>query len=106
MCSFFLSLLTFILVCVSVFVILIILMQRPSANAGMGAALGGGAAESAFGSETTKILTKWTVSGMVIFFALSFVLSMMHISCHYGKRTYADGIKLESLIDGDESQRE
>jgi preprotein translocase subunit SecG len=93
------SLLTFLLVCVSVFVALVILMQRPSSNAGMGAALGGGAAESAFGGDTTKILTKWTVSGSVLFFTLSFALSMMHIGCHGGKRaSSADGIKLEKLI--------
>jgi protein translocase SecG subunit len=33
---------------VSILVVLIILMQRPSANAGMGSALGGGAAVECF----------------------------------------------------------
>jgi protein translocase SecG subunit len=100
--SFFISLLTFILVCASIFVVLVILMQKPSANAGMGSSLGGGAAESAFGSDTTKVLTKWTVSGVVIFFTVAFALSMLHIGVNC--RAKRDpGINLETIIDGVES---
>jgi preprotein translocase subunit SecG len=59
---------------VSILVVLIILMQRPSANAGMGAALGGGAAESVFGGESANVLTKMTTTLTVILFVLSFGL--------------------------------
>ena len=59
---------------VSVLVVLIILMQRPSANAGMGSALGGGAAESVFGGESANVLTKMTTTLTVILFVLSFGL--------------------------------
>jgi len=55
---------------------IIILMQKPSANAGMGAALGGGAAESVFGGETASVLLKYTVRIAVAFFLLSFFLYM------------------------------
>lgn len=59
---------------VSILVVLIILMQRPSANAGMGSALGGGAAESVFGGESANVLTKMTTTLTVILFVLSFGL--------------------------------
>lgn len=98
MSSFVVSFLTFVLVCTSIFVVLVILMQKPSANAGMGSALGSGAAESAFGSDTTKVLTRWTVSGIVTFFIVAFTLSMLHIRANVHKRDYADGINLENII--------
>ncbi len=54
--------------------VIIILMQRPSANAGMGAALGGGAAEQAFGGEAGNVLTRFTTILIIAFFLLSFGL--------------------------------
>ena len=62
------------LIVLSLFIILVVLMQRPSSNAGMGSTLGGGAAEQAFGSETGNILTKATVWSTIIFFVLCFGL--------------------------------
>lgn len=59
---------------VCILVVLIILMQRPSANAGMGAALGGGAAESVFGGESANVLSRMTTTLTVILFVLSFGL--------------------------------
>ena len=63
-----------VLAFVSLLTVLIILMQRPSANAGMGAALGGGAAESAFGGEAGNVLTKTTNVFIILFLALSLAL--------------------------------
>jgi preprotein translocase subunit SecG len=54
----------------------IILMQKPSANAGMGASLGGGAAESVFGGEAGNMLLKYTIRISVAFFVISFLLYM------------------------------
>lgn len=54
----------------------IILMQKPSTNAGMGAALGGGAAESVFGGEAGNMLLKYTIRISVAFFVISFLLYM------------------------------
>ena len=62
------------LLLLSLFIILIVLMQRPSANAGMGSSLGGGAAEQAFGAETGNILTRSTVWATIGFFVVSFSL--------------------------------
>jgi preprotein translocase subunit SecG len=59
---------------VCIFLVLVILMQRPSANAGMGAALGGGAAETVFGGESANVLSKMTTTLTVILFVLSFGL--------------------------------
>ncbi|MDR2982443.1 MAG: preprotein translocase subunit SecG [Puniceicoccales bacterium] len=63
-----------LLALVCLFAVLAILMQRPSANAGMGAALGGGAAESAFGGDAANVLNKVTYGLITIFFVLSFGL--------------------------------
>lgn len=60
-----------VLAFVSIITVLVILMQRPSANAGMGASLGGGAAESAFGGEAVNVLTKMTNIFIIIFLVLS-----------------------------------
>jgi preprotein translocase subunit SecG len=66
------SVVALFLVCI--LVVLIILMQRPSANAGMGSALGGGAAETVFGGESANVLSKMTTTLTVILFILSFGL--------------------------------
>ena len=97
--KFWLCLLTFILVCASVFTVLVILMQRPSANAGMGAALGGGAAEAAFGGDTTRVLTKWTASGIITFFVVSFILSMLTIRAHSHRHASPKNIDLTHVVD-------
>ena len=46
----------------------------------MGAALGGGAAESAFGSDTSNILTKGTIYGIIAFFLVALGLFLMYQS--------------------------
>jgi preprotein translocase subunit SecG len=66
------SVVALFLVCI--LVVLIILMQRPSANAGMGSALGGGAAETVFGGESANVLSKLTTFLTVTLFVLSFGL--------------------------------
>lgn len=74
MATFLIAFFTVILLLVCVIMTVIILMQRSSANAGMGTALGGGAAESVFGGETANVLLKNTIIVAVLFFVLSFGL--------------------------------
>jgi len=62
------------LILVSLFMVLVILMQRASANSGMGASLGGGAAESALGAGAGNALTKATRIAAIAFFLISFGL--------------------------------
>lgn len=80
MAGFIIGLFSVILVLISLFVMLIILMQRPSANAGMGSSLGGGIAESAFGGESVNVLTRWTIYCIVAFFIIAFGLYLFYMS--------------------------
>ncbi|PWM33090.1 MAG: preprotein translocase subunit SecG [Verrucomicrobia bacterium] len=77
--SLILGVFTLALVIVCVLLVLVILMQRPNANSGMGAALGGGAAESTFGGEAGNVLTRATVKLTVLFFVLAAGLYMGYI---------------------------
>ncbi|MCH2074754.1 MAG: preprotein translocase subunit SecG [Puniceicoccaceae bacterium] len=80
MSTLLISLLTLVLLLISAFVILIVLMQKTSQSGGMGAALGGSAAESAFGSDTNNILTKGTVYGIILFFLVALGLYLLYQS--------------------------
>jgi preprotein translocase subunit SecG len=71
--SVFLTILTVVLIFVSLFLILVVLAQK-SKDGGMGAALGGGAAEAAFGADTSNVLSKSTIWAAVLFFVLAFIL--------------------------------
>jgi preprotein translocase subunit SecG len=62
---------------VALLMILVILMQRPKSE-GLGAAFGGGVTENIFGAQTTNVLTKFTGWLAGIFFALTFVLSILY----------------------------
>jgi preprotein translocase subunit SecG len=71
MASFFIGLFSVILIILCVFIVLLVLMQRSSTAGGMGAAMGGGAMESAFGPGSANILTRWTIYMAVGFFLLA-----------------------------------
>jgi preprotein translocase subunit SecG len=79
MLTFFIVLATVILVLTSLFLVMIVLMQRSSSNSGMGAAIGGGAAESAFGTGTENTLARGTVIGAVVFFVTAFGLYLAYL---------------------------
>ena len=83
--SIVLGILTFILILVSIFLVLIVLMQK-SKDGGMGAALGGGAAEAAFGAETNNVLVQATKYSSILFFVLAFALYLGRIY----ERTHAN----------------
>ncbi len=76
--SILFGILTFALMLISGFLILVILAQKTK-DGGMGAALGGGATESAFGHETGNVLTTATIYSTIAFFVLSFVLYLGQI---------------------------
>ncbi|MGF1482809.1 MAG: preprotein translocase subunit SecG [Opitutales bacterium] len=73
------ALLTLGLILVCAFMVIVILMQRASSNAGLGSALGGGAAESAFGGATSNVLIRATVTAAVIFFVLAYALHLLYL---------------------------
>jgi len=72
--SILLYILLLVLVLACALTVIVILMQRPNADAGMGASLGGGAAESVFGGDTANALSRFTIKCIVIYFVLCFGL--------------------------------
>ena len=81
-----------IYVLVALLMLLVILMQRPKSE-GLGAAFGGGVTENIFGAQTTNVLVKFTGWLTGIFFALTFVLSVL-----YSHKTSKDtGLRRELL---------
>lgn len=82
--SLLLGFFTVLLILTCLFMILIILMQRPRSDSGLGAALGGGgAAESAFGAETGNILSRGTIYAAIFFFVVSFGLYLGHMRVNH-----------------------
>lgn len=83
--SILIGIFTFVLILISVFLVLLVLAQKAKTDGGMGAALGGGATEAAFGADTGNVLTKATQYAAVLFFVLTFGLYLAHI--YVGKHT-------------------
>ncbi|MEO7413598.1 MAG: preprotein translocase subunit SecG [Opitutaceae bacterium] len=77
--SIVLGIATFFLILVALFLILVVLAQKAKSDGGMGAAMGGGVAEAAFGAETSNVLSKSTIYAAVIFFVLTFALYLGRI---------------------------
>ena len=77
--SLVIGILTFILILTSLFLVLVVLMQRAKNDGGMGSAMGGSSMESTFGAETSNVLSKATINASILFFVLSFVLYLAHI---------------------------
>jgi preprotein translocase subunit SecG len=86
--SLLIGVLTFILIVTSLFLVLIVLMQRAKTDGGVGAAMAGGATESAFGAETNNVLVGATIKGAIVFFVLSFALYLANI---YQSKHHAAG---------------
>ncbi len=66
-----------VFVLVALLMILVILMQRPKSE-GLGAAFGGGMTDNLFGAQTTNVLVKFTGWLAGLFFALTFLLSILY----------------------------
>ena len=77
--SLLIGILTFVLILISLFLILVVLMQRAKSDGGVGAAMGGGMAESTFGAETGNVLSKSTINAAIAFFVITFGLYLAHI---------------------------
>src|SRR5438132_6501391 len=92
--SVLLTLLTGVLIFVSLFIILVVLAQK-SKDGGMGAALGGGAAEAAFGADTSNVLSKSTIYAAVLFFLLAFIVYLGRI--YERKHGMSGGAALPSI---------
>ena len=58
-------LLTFVLILLSVFLVLVVLAQKSKSDGGVGAALGGGMTEATFGADTGNVLATMTRNGTI-----------------------------------------
>ncbi len=91
--SILIGIFTFILILISVFLILVVLAQKAKNDGGMGAALGGGMTEAAFGADTGNVLSKATINAAIAFFVLSFALYLGHIyQRNHDKREAQDAL--------------
>ncbi|MFM1943752.1 MAG: hypothetical protein RI897_2734 [Verrucomicrobiota bacterium] len=76
MVTFILGALTVVLVLNSLFLILLVLVQLPKKEAGIGMAFGGAATETLFGAGSGSVLTRATKYSAGLFMGLSLVLAM------------------------------
>ena len=87
------GILTFILIVDCLFLMLLVLVQLPKKEAGLGQAFGGGATDALFGAGSGNALTKLTKYATGIFFVLTLSLSILHAQQAKSKRS-----GLESLV--------
>ena len=80
MLTFFIYLLTAVLVIDCLLLVLLVLVQLPKKEAGMGQAFGGAATDALFGAGSGNVLTKITKWCAGIFFALAIALTIMGTS--------------------------
>ena len=77
--SIVLCILTFALIVLSLFLVLIVLAQKAKSDGGVGAAMGGGMTEAAFGADTSNVLSKATIYAAIAFFVIAFSLYLGRI---------------------------
>lgn len=87
------GILTVILVLNSLLLVLLILVQLPKKEAGMGTAFGGGTTDALFGAGTGNALTKITKYCTVVFFVLTLSLSILN-----AQRSKAEKTQLEEAM--------
>jgi preprotein translocase subunit SecG len=94
MVTFILGALTVVLVLNSLFLILLVLVQLPKKEAGIGMAFGGAATETLFGAGSGSVLTRATKYSAGLFMGLSLVLAMANSTV-----ARKEGSRLESEIE-------
>lgn len=75
--SWVIGILTFFLVLDSLFLILLILIQLPKKEAGLGQAFGGATTDALFGAGSGTMLTKLTRYAATVFLSVTFLLSIL-----------------------------
>jgi preprotein translocase subunit SecG len=86
------GILTFILIVDCLFLMLLVLVQLPKKEAGLGQAFGGGATDALFGAGSGNALTKLTKYATGIFFVLTLSLSILHAQQAKSKRSSLEGL--------------
>lgn len=88
--SLVITLLTGILVIDCVILTLLILMQLPKKEAGLGQAFGSGATDALFGAGSGNVLTRATKYAAGLFFILALVLSVLSPRANLEKKRIRD----------------
>jgi len=88
---------TFLLVLDCLVLILLVLIQLPKKEAGMGLAFGGGATDALFGAGSGTALTKMTKYTAAIFFALTMLISVLH-----ARQSRSSGEDLRNILSAEE----
>lgn len=88
---------TLLLILDSFILVLLVLIQLPKKEAGMGQAFGGTTTDALFGAGSGTALTKMTKYAAGIFFTLTLILAVMH-----GHASRARSGQLQSLLKPDE----
>lgn len=86
-------LLTFLLILDCLVLMLLVLIQLPKKEAGMGQAFGGGATDALFGAGSGNALTKMTSYAVGIFFVLTLLISVL-----FGKQSRSGGGDLRNIL--------
>lgn len=76
--SWITGILTFLLVVDCLFLILLILIQLPKKEAGLGQAFGGSTTDALFGAGSGTVLTKLTHYAATVFLSVTFLLSILN----------------------------
>ena len=79
--------LTFVLILNCLLMILLVLVQLPKKEAGMGQAFGGAATDALFGAGSGNALTKMTKYATGVFFVLTLSLSILNAQQSKAKRS-------------------
>lgn len=85
--SWIIGLLTVVLVLDCLLLILLVLIQLPKKEAGLGTAFGGGATDALFGAGSGNALTKMTKYATTVFFVLTLSLSVLNAQQSKNRRS-------------------
>lgn len=99
--SYLIGLMTVILAIDCLFLILLILMQLPKKEAGMGTAFGGAATDALFGAGSGNVLTTLTRYAATLFFVMAVTLTILNAHrSNQEKSIMKDVLKQQAAMPG------
>ncbi len=93
---------SFLLLLLCLFTLLLVLVQKPRADGGLGAALGGGSMEAALGVESSNVLNKTTIYSVIGFFILTFALYLGNLTVVEDSQVTGSEGLLSEVIEAEE----
>jgi preprotein translocase subunit SecG len=99
--SFIIGLLTFVLIINCLMLILLVLVQLPKKDAGVGIAFGGGTADALFGAGSGNVLTKITKYGIGTLLVLALFIGFLQDRAHQS----ASSASFEKMVEQKQMQK-